>query len=299
MSTTATRLPRSAGSTAASNVKRFTLADISSKGSDLPNRYGLHAVEGWGKTSLATHGPKPVFLQSRGETGLETLIQSGQVKETAHFPQADTWEDAGAQVRFLIDEEHPYKMLVIDTVNGLERLCHEFVCHRDFGDDWGDKGFTGYMRGYEVSLAEWRLFLNDLDELRSIKRMTIFLLAHTRVKGFKNPDGPDYDRYMPDMHEKTWGLTHKWLDAVFFGNFETIVKTGKTEDATKKGKASGGNIRVLYAQRTSAFDAKNRFGMPEEIEMGDSSAEAWSQLIKAIKEGKKATAENGGQNDGQ
>lgn len=51
--------------------------------------------------------------------------------------------------------------------------------------------------------------------------MTIFALCHTKVKPFKNPLGPHYDRFQPDMHEKTWGLSHKWADAVLFGNFES------------------------------------------------------------------------------
>jgi hypothetical protein len=126
-----------------------------------------------------------------------------------------------------------------------------------------------------------------LDELRAARRMTIFMLAHTKVKPFKNPTGPDYDRYMPDMHEKTWGLTHKWLDATFFGNFEVVVQmASKTSDITKKGKGTGGTARMLYTQRTAAYDAKNRFGLPEEIEMGESSSEAFTNLTTEIKNSK-------------
>jgi AAA domain-containing protein len=279
-------MPRSTGSSLPA-LKKYSLTDISSAGSNLPNRYGLHGVEGFGKTSLASHTPKPIFIQSRGETGLETLIEAGQIRETPHFPACDMWEEVRAQIRFLIDEEHQFKTLVIDTINGIERLMHEFICARDFGGDWGDRGFGGYQRGYEVSLAEWRLFLNELDELRAKRTMTIFLLAHTKVKTFKNPEGPDFDRYAPDMHEKTWGLTHKWLDAVFFGNFDVVVQTARGgDDATKKGKGSGGSIRVLYTQRTAAFDAKNRLGLSEEIEMGSGSAESWAKLREAIKTAK-------------
>lgn len=290
MSTTGT-LPRPARSgqpAVLPTIKRFSMADITATGSNLPNRYGLHAVEGLGKTSLLTHAPKPVFIQSRGETGLETLIEARQVTETPHFPAAESWEEAREQIRFLIDEEHGFRTLVIDTINGLERLMHEFICNRDFGGDWGEKGFAGYQRGYKVSLAEWRLFLNELDRVRTNKKMTVFLLAHTKVKGFKNPAGPDYDRYQPDMHEDTWSLTLKWLDAVFFGNFETTVQVpGRAgSDMTKKGKGQGGSIRMLYTQRTAAYDAKNRLGLPEEIEMGNSSAEGWANLLSAIKEGK-------------
>lgn len=293
MATQATRLPRSAGSgPIGATAKRFSLSDVRTKSESLPNRYGLHAREGWGKTSLAAQAPKPIFLETKGETGLETLIENRQLPETPHLPEITTWEDLRAAIQFLREEEHPYRTLVLDTVNGAERLMYEFVCNRDFQGDWGDRGFGGYQRGYEVSMAEWRLFLNDLDDLRHAKRMTVFLLIHTKVKTFKNPEGSDYDRWSPDMHDKCWGLTHKWLDCVLFGNFETIVKTDKREaDPTKKGKGTGGTYRILYTQHCAAFDAKNRLGLPVEIEMGSTAAEAWRNLITAIKAGKETASE--------
>lgn len=264
--------------------RQLKLSDISGKGSGLPNRYGLHAVEGWGKTSFGAKTPKPVFIQTKGETGLETLIDSGRLPETSHFPECLNWEELLSSVEMLITDQHDYKTLVIDTVNGAERLCHEFVCQRDFNNDWTDKGFIGYMRGYEVSLSEWRKLLVMLDELRSTKKMAIVLLCHTKVKPFKNPEGADYDRYQPDMHDKTWGLTHKWCDVVLFGNFDTTVQVKKTGD--KQGKASGGQQRVMYTERHAAYDAKNRLGLASEIEMGGNADESWKNFIEAVKAGK-------------
>jgi hypothetical protein len=76
---TAPRPPRSAQPATPSNVVRMSLQSIVTKGTGLPNRYVVYAVEGFGKTSLAAHYPKPIFIQSRGETGLETLIDAGQL----------------------------------------------------------------------------------------------------------------------------------------------------------------------------------------------------------------------------
>ncbi len=232
---------------------------------------------------------KPIFIETKGETGLETLISHGRLPEVPHFPEVQSWEELMGAIETLTLDEHDFRTLVIDTANGGERLCHEFVCNRDFGGDWGDKGFTGYMRGFEVSLAEWRTFLNKLDTLRATKQMAIVLLCHTKVKPFKNPEGPDFDRYQPDMHEKTWGLTAKWSDVVLFGNFDVTVQ--KDSANSKKGKASGGQIRILYTERHAAYDAKNRLGLPGEIEMGDSPAEAWRNFMTVVKEGRGRSAE--------
>lgn len=219
---------------------------------------------------------------ARGETGLETLIDAGQIAETPHFPEWLTWTEAIESIESLFDQNE-FRTLVIDTLNGLERLCHEFVCERDYGGEWGKQGFTSYMQGYDVALGEWRRLLSLLDRLREEKKMAIVCLCHTKVTTFKNPEGADFDRYQPAVHPKTWELTHRWADIVMFGNF--YVTTEK-DGARHKGR--GGQQRVLYTQRHAAFDAKNRCGLPEEIEMGESPAEAWQNFIAAVKAGKGA-----------
>jgi len=286
--------PRATSSGSSAATKLFSLANVSSKGTGAPGRWGLYSPPGFGKTSLLAYAKNPIFFMTKGETGLTALIDSGQLPETAHLPEIQSWEELVAGIRMLLDEEHSFKTLVIDTGNGCERMCHEFVCNRDFSGDWGERGFTGYMRGYEISLGEWRLFLNLLDELRLKKSMTVFLLFHAKVKTFKNPSGADYDRYAPEMHEKTWALTKGWLDAILFGNFEVTVTQGNrnvTSDTSKKGKAADLSHRILYTNSDNpTFDAKNRLGLPAEIEMGDSAKEGWAALAKAIVESRKASA---------
>ena len=270
--------------------KRLSLADVTTKGSGLPNRYILHGLEKCGKTSFGAYTPNPVFICTRGETGLDTLIDASRLPEVPHFPEVQTWPELLSILESLTTEEHGYRTLVIDTLNGAERLCHEEVCRRDFNADWTDRGFMGYMRGYEVSLADWRSFLSSLDKLRETRHMAILCLCHTRIKTFKNPEGADYDRYQPDMHEKTWGLSHKWADVILFINFETFVDQ---DDMTKKGKACMSQGRIMYTERHAAYDAGNRLGLPPEIDMGTSGAKAWENFLAAVK-----AARNNGKDGG-
>ena len=278
---TATRATRPPGLSSSQPAKRLSLSDVTSKGRGLPSRYVLHGPEGSGKTSFGAHFPKPIFIQTKGETGIETLIDSGRLPEVAHFPECMSYADLLAVVSELTDGEHDYKTLVIDTLNGAERLCHEFVCDRDFGSKWGKDGFTSYMTGFEVSLADWRTLLGGLDRLREERKMTVVCLCHTKVAPFKNPEGPDYDRYQPDMHPKTWGLTHKWADAVLFLNFETF-----TEKDGQRSKGKGGQQRIMFAERHAAYDAKNRHGLPPEIILGETPAEAFEAFKQAIVTGR-------------
>jgi hypothetical protein len=264
--------------------RRVTLAAVTSGGSGLPSRGVIYGTEGAGKTSLGAAAPAPVFLMTRGETGLTTLIDSGRVPETPHFPEVLTWTDLLAAVAALTAEPHPYRTLVLDTLNGAERLCHEHVCRRDFAGRWGRDGFAAYMTGFEVALADWRELLTALDRLRAARRMAVLALAHSRIAPFKNPEGADYDRHTPDLHAKTWSLTHKWSDYVLFLNFETFVDAARSP----RPKAVGGTRRVLYTERTAAFDAKNRHGLPGRIDGGAGAAEAWANLAAALRAGRAA-----------
>lgn len=71
------------------------------------------------------------------------------------FPQgSETFSDEAATrsealeaLKALLHENHQFQTLGLDTVGGLERLCHEHVCANSYDGDWGEKGFLGFQRG--------------------------------------------------------------------------------------------------------------------------------------------------------
>ena len=258
---------------------------ISRAGSGLPSRIIFHGVEGIGKTSLGAYTIRPIFAMTRGETGLLSLIDNGLVPETDHFDESKTWTDLLIALNYLIVETRENKTFVLDTLNGAERLCFEHICSQKYGGNW--ESFQAYGRGPEVAMQEWVNFLALLDRLREARRMAVVLLCHTKIKTFKNPEGDDYDRYAPDLHDKIWGLTAKWADIILFGNFETFAKK---EKGALRAKGVGGNNRIMYTQRTAAWDAKNRSGLPTEIPMGTTGDECWANLFGALRNGRKTAA---------
>lgn len=253
-----------------------------------PPRIVLNAVEGWGKTSYLAHAPGAAVLMAKNETGYATLLGVGRVPQ---IPAAmiEDWPGLLAMVDGLIVDPQGCKVLGLDAMGGFERMCHEFICDRDFKGDWGEKGFSSFQKGYEVSVSEWLKLLGRLDHLRRTHGTTIVFLGHSRIRPFKNPDGPDYDRYASDANDKTWAVTAKWADAVFFGKFEAVIDGGDTGDKAKKGKGVGvGGQRRMYAERRDAFDAKNRYGMPESFLMPEVPAETWDFVWAKITQGKVA-----------
>ncbi len=264
-------------------AKRDWLAEVKSEAVHRPSAMVIMGPPHVGKSSLAGNIPGILAMPFAQENTWGLLKESGAVpKSLPVLPPIASWNDLLAVLDSLSAGVHQYKALALDTLGCAERLCHEHVCQEFFKGEWGERGFGGYQRGNEVALAPWRTFLTALDRLRDERGMSIVLLAHTRVRNFKNPAGPDFDRYCADVHDKTWALTHRWADAVLFANYFVTI-----DDKGIRAKGKGGQQRILYTEYDAAFDAKNRFGLPAEIEMGSSGAEAWKNLAAAIKASRK------------
>ena len=267
-------------------ANRQWLSEISRDIQYRPSTGVWYGPPGVGKTSLGAQPPGVVVMTDAQEQGIHTLKACGIVsKDIPVLPPCREWADVMGQLEALLGE-HDRKLLLLDALGGFERLCHNEVCRREFNGEWGDRGFGSYQKGFEIALADWRHFLIALDKLRDERQMGVILLGHSKVKPYKNPSGPDYDRYMVDVHEKTWAMTCKWAEMVLFINFEVQFAKG---DATKqKAKATGGQFRIAYTENDAAYEAKNRHNLPPEIMLGNEGpAKAWEALSNALKQGRK------------
>jgi hypothetical protein len=245
-------------------------------------RIFLYAVEGWGKTTLGAHAPAPFIVMPRGENGYLTLLDFGRVPS---LPAADcaSWADLLATLNAFLANPGDRKTLVLDGLGAAERLCHEYVVSTQFKGEWGDEGFMAYGKGPDVALVPWLTMLHLLERIHD-KGINVIVLGHAKVKPYQNPAGPNFDRFIPDCHEKTWSATARQFDTVLFGAFKTIVTGAK--DLTKKGKGIGGTARVLYGEQRDSHVAKNRCGLPEVLELSGDHAESWNELWAAVSAGK-------------
>jgi hypothetical protein len=175
---------------------------------------------------------------------------------------------------------------VIDTLDWLEPLCWSHVVGTGRRNRDGTLIETiediPYGRGYSAALDEWRLLCSLLDTLRARRSMQILLIAHAWIKTFRNPEGDDFDRFEIKLHAKAQGLLREWCDAVLFAMHETFThKSGKGTEARAKGISTG--ARILRTQRTAAYDAKNRYNLPDSLPLD------WQSLTDAIADGQPAT----------
>lgn len=243
-------------------TSRMTLKSVISGRQEKPLRVLLYGVEGIGKSTFGAAAPAPIFLGA--EDGTAHL-------DVTRFPMPSSWAEVLDAVRVLTAEDHPYRTLVIDTLDWAEPLLWAHICKRD-----GQANIEayGYGKGYIAALDEWRVFLAALERMREAKGMHLVLLAHSWIKPFKNPEGDDYDRYEMKLNAKAGGLLKEWVDCVLFANYETFAE----KDAkTKRVKGVSTGARLIYTTRTAAYDAKNRHSLPEQMPL------AWDEFFAAAR----------------
>lgn len=238
---------------------KMTLSGIIKGKQQSPTRVVLYGVEGIGKSTFGANAPASIFLGAEEGTGQLAAER---------FPTPESWADIMEALRVLTGDEHKYKTLVLDTLDWAEPLLWAHICQRDGQKDIEAYGFG---KGYSAALDEWRVFLAALERLRKAKSMHVVLVAHSWIKPFKNPAGPDFDRYEMKLNAKASGLLKEWSDCVLFANYETLTSK---DERTKRTKGVDSGARLLHTERCAAWDAKNRYGLPSWLPLGWEDFEA-------------------------
>ena len=215
----------------------------------------IYGVEGIGKSTLASQFPDPLFIDTEGST---------KELDVNRYDKPSSWSMLKEQVSYTV-KTRPCKTLVIDTVDWAEKLCIKSIC-----DASGKKGIEdfGYGNGWVYEKEEIEKLLDMLEEVIAAG-INVVLTAHAIIRKFEQPDELGaYDRYEMKLGKKTTNLIapilKEWADMVLFANYKTLAVA--VDKDGKKHKAQGGK-RVMFTTHHPCWDAKNRYGLPDEIPM--------------------------------
>lgn len=241
----------------------------------------LHGKSGVGKSSFCAHAPKPVFLIDHDETGIVRLKQRGLVPSSVQIMDPiDDYEELASVLDSFSPEDYDAETLVIDSLTGFQRLCFDYRCNmeRDYGGFDGDYGaFYDFYKGpAQAAQQDWPPLMTALRQIRD-KGCNVLLISHSEEKPYRNPDGPDYDKFVSALDARIWKATERVVEAVLFLNFEIDVKGSR---GGAKGKASD-IARMIITDKTPTADAKNWYGLPPIIDMGENGEESWNNFWKA------------------
>lgn len=223
----------------------------------------IYGPEGIGKSTLAAQFPNPVFIDTEGST---------KELDVARYPAPTYWSQIIEEAEDLLEERN-FSTLVIDTADWAEKLCIAETCSR-----LNVKGIedVGYGKGYVYLYDDFQRVLTVCDKLVAAGINVVFT-AHAQMRKFEQPDELGaYDRWEMKLTKKIAPLLKEWADIVLFCNYKTTVITDQN---TKSKKATGGS-RVMYSTHHPCWDAKNRYNLPEQMEM---SFEPLAALFDGVK----------------
>jgi hypothetical protein len=215
-----------------------------------PLKIVVYGPEGIGKSTFASKFPDPLFIDTEG--GTSNL-------DVRRIKCSKSWDELLLIVKEIIKNPTICKTLVLDTADWSETMCINAVTEKYRKNNIED---FGYGKGYTYLLDEYTKLLSLFDELIEVG-INVVITAHAKPRKFELPEEQGaFDRYEMKLTRQVSPVIKEWCDALFFVNYKIYVVT--TENNTKK--AQGGK-RVLYTTHNPTYDAKNRFDLPEELEL--------------------------------
>jgi len=175
--------------------------------------------------------------------------------------QIASWDDLKAAVAEIGGGRNSeFQTVVIDSADWAEKLLvesllseHKKKSIEDFG--YG-KGFTHLCEGFGRLLSQCDALVGS--------GFNVVFVAHSKVQKTSPPDMADgYDRYELKLTKQVAPLIKEWCDLLLFCTYQTRT----TEGSDGRIKATGGKKRIMRTERSAAWDAKNRYGLPEELSM--------------------------------
>ena len=230
-----------------------------------PRRVLLYGQEGVGKSTWAAGAPSPIFLDCEG--GLADIACDKS-------PRLRTLEDVRGALRWLWEQPHDYRSVVLDTVDWVERMIHADVCKAD-GVKSIEKAAGGFGKGYLAAATEFEKLLANMEALANKRGMNLILLGHCSPTKVLDPEAETYEQWSPDLHKAASSVLREWCDEVLFASYRTFYKRlGDEKQKNTRTLAVGDDERYIRTRHSAAVQAKNRLNLPEELPM------QWSEYQK-------------------
>jgi len=213
----------------------------------------LYGRAGTGKTHFIGTAPKPVLVLDFREDGITTIRNT----KDAFVLHMDNWDDFESIYWYLLEGDHPYKTVAIDTVTSLQDIAMKQVM--------GDRKSVSQRMWGEIAglMKTWIMNYRDLP-------MHVIYTAQDRLSGGgSDDDDEDYvsdGMLLPEMGPYVIPSVAKILNAcvgvignTFIREVSKKVKTNKGNEKTK--------TEVVYSMRIgphARYATKIRCDGPEE-----------------------------------
>lgn len=202
-----------------------------------------------GKSTFAASAPNAIGICT--EDGLAGI-------DTNAFPLCTTLENIYDAIGVLMNDEHDFQTVFLDSLDWAEPLINDHVCR---ANKWDSIESPGYGKGYVAAAAEWRTMLEGFEALRRERGMAVVLISHVKQKRIESPTHEGYDAWVLKLHDRASALCLEWADVIGFAAHRIAIKKTDAGFGQKESKAVNTGERVLYLEAHPAYPSGTRFGL--------------------------------------
>lgn len=265
---------------------RFSAAAVTTAPDQTAHRFILTGRSGVGKTFFASTIPGVFIIPiEEGLKGVSPDHNPAHFRNTPHTLRElhEAIDAFGREVNAVPDGggPRPYKMLVLDSLTGVETLVHLQVCDAERVPHMEAKEFKKVWHAAE---PEWDRLLARLDAIRRTGTHVMFIAHSSEIVDASSTTGEVYRKWdlalkgtgdvVATMRNKVRG----WADHVFFIDWQVKVQKG-TKGTRSIGKYEG---RILYTRESATHYAKTRSPLPPLLPA------TWQDLASALRAGRVA-----------
>jgi hypothetical protein len=247
----------------------FTLHDIQKGVKRMPRKVILYGPPKLGKSTLAGSTKNALMIPT------EDRVAHIKCDKT---PVIEKFEEITEIFDFLLNGKHTYKRVVVDTLDWLEPVIHEYAVQKlnerlegtsstlakSINDDNCKE--TTFQKGLKfVAPAAWKTFLFNCDVLRE-NGIDVILVAHSDTITVNPPDRDPYEKYVMKINKHSLAVLEEWADIIGFYDKEIFVKKEKSGATAVKGKATSSKRRILnLCGDNPSMISGNSFGLSDAI----------------------------------
>jgi len=219
-----------------------------------------------GKSTMCSQAEEALFLAT--EPGLNAL-------ETYQVP-ITTWDSMLAVCGEIAEGNHPFKTIVIDTLDLAYKMCADHICRKYRVDHESD---LGYGKGFSLTSNEFQRVLTKLAHLP----YGLFLISHSQQIEIETRTGK-YTKIVPTLPEKTRKTVLGLVDIILYCDIE--ITAGPDNRTVMR--------RVLRTKPHVNYEAGDRTGrLPEVIDLDFGKfLEAFNQGVSAQSSGQQPASQD-------
>ena len=214
----------------------------------------IHGMPKIGKSTMCSQAEDALFLAF--EPGLNAL-------EVYQAP-IDDWEHFCNVCKEVAEGNHPFKTIVVDTVDIAYQMCADYICKKFNVPHQSD---LAYGKGASLVNNEFHRVLAKLGRLL----YGLFLIAHTKTLKVETRTG-DYTKYVPNLSEGARKIILGMVDIILYCDLEASTN------------AEGKQVvrRVMRTKPSQYYEAGDRTRrLPEVLDLD------YNALVKAFTKGQK------------